>query len=799
VANRIATRLSFDVHLIAGSLARSERYKMSKNPPLAGLQAKFEQAQALHQRGQLAGARSLYEEILRVQSRHFGALHYLGVIAAQTNQAELAVELMAQSIQINQHNAMAFNNYGNALTAVRRHAAALDSYAKAIALNENYADAYYNRGIALFELAQYQAAVHSYDKAIALNGIQPEAFHNRGNALYRLEQYEAAQQSYRQAIALKSDYVEAHLNRGNALRELNQLEAALDSYNQAIALKADYAEAHSNRGNTLRELSQLEAALASCDRAIALQPDFADAYSNRGIVLKELKQWDAAIANYDEAIALRPDHAGAFNNRGSALHDLKRYDAAIESYDQALALKPDIAFVFGMRQYAKMQICDWSRYEAEVAELTTRIERGEPTENPFCLLAISGSPQLQKKAAEIWVRRKCPPNGALPPIARYVEHDKLRIGYFSADFRDHPVSMLAAEFIETHDRSRYEVTAFSFGPDTQDAMRRRMQSAFDRFIDVRGQSDREVALLARTMEIDVAVDLGGFTQDCRPNIFALRSAPLQVSYLGFAATMGAPYMDYLMADSVIVPEHRRHDYAEKILYLPNSCLPRDSTRTAADRVFTREELGLPPRGFVFCCFNANHKITPATFDAWMRILRRVDGSVLWLAESNSRAAGNLRQEAVNRGVSAERVVFAKRVPSLAEHLARHRAADLFLDTLPCNAHTTASDALWAGLPVLTCMGEAFASRMAASLLQAIRMPELITSTQAQFEDLAVDLAGHPQRLSGIRQELAGNRLRTPLFDTQLFTRHLEAAYTKIYERYRADLPTDHTCIAGPVP
>jgi predicted O-linked N-acetylglucosamine transferase (SPINDLY family) len=389
------------------------------------------------------------------------------------------------------------------------------------------------------------------------------------------------------------------------------------------------------------------------------------------------------------------------------------------------------------------------------------------------------------------VREEHPGNRALPAVLKHPSRDKIRIGYFSADFYDHPVAALMAETFEAHDRSRYEVTAFSFGLDTQDGMRRRMERAFDRFLDVRGKSDQDIALLARSVGIDIAVDLAGYTGGSRTGIFALRAAPIQVNYLGYPGTMGAEYMDYLIGDRTVVPEAQQRHYTEKIVYLPHSYLPHDSSRTISETVFTREELGLPPTGFVFCCFNNSYKITPSTFDSWMRILSQVENSVLWLSQNNPTAASNLRREAARRGVNAERLIFANRMASLTDHLARHRVADLFLDTLPYNAHATAIDALWAGLPVLTCVGEGFAARVAASLLTAIELPELITSTAEQYEELAVQLAANPQRLALIRQKLASNRLKTPLFDTRAFTRHLEAAYARIHERCQANLPPEH--------
>jgi predicted O-linked N-acetylglucosamine transferase (SPINDLY family) len=447
--------------------------------------------------------------------------------------------------------------------------------------------------------------------------------------------------------------------------------------------------------------------------------------------------------------------------------------------------------LYGARLNAKMQICDWGGLDAAITQIAAQIERSEPVCAPFLVMALADSAALQRKAAEIWVQHECPPNLSLPPIPKRGKHDRIRIAYFSADLREHPVSMLTAELFETLDRSKFELNAFSFGPDTQDTMRGRMERAFDRFIDVRTETDQNIALLARSMEIDIAVDLGGFTRGARPRILAMRAAPLQVSYLGYSGTMGAEYIDYLIGDPTLIPEgHRRH-YNEKIIYMPHSYLANDSKRSIADKVFTRGELGLPQTGFVFCCFNSSYKITPGAFNTWMRILKRVQNSVLWLSAGNPGAASNLRREAVRRGVNAERLIFAEPMASPSEHLSRHRVADLFIDTFPYNAHTTASDALWAGLPALTCLGEAFAGRVAASLLNAIRLPELICSTREHYEELAVELACDPHRLAAIKQKLADQRLTTPLFDTRRFAKNLESAFTQIYERYQAGLPADH--------
>lgn len=695
--------------------------------------AALRNAHLLHRSGRLAEARALCLQALQLRPRQAEALNLLGIIAAQTGDPEGAVALFEDVLDLDPRNIAAHNNQGNALRAWKRPAAALASYDQAIAIQPDHAPTHNNRGKALFDLRRYQEAVASYDKA--------------------------------------------------------------------IALKPDYAAAHFERGRALVELMRYDAALASLDRTIALEPDHPGAWYLRANALYALERFEAAVASYDRAIALQPNDARAHHNRGNALFMLDRHASAIASYDKAIALDPNMASSHAERLHARMHIADWRDFGPEVARLEARIARGEAASNPFAVLALCGSAPLQMQAARNWVREKCPPNdalgalptpGALPASGALLasgRHDRLRIGYFSADFRNHATAALTAELFETHDRSKVELIAFSFGPEAEDELRRRIAAAFDRFLDVRRQSDEDIARLARSLGIDIAVDLGGFTRGSRPRIFALRAAPLQVSYLGYLGTMAAGYMDYLIADDTIIPATHRQHYSEKIVYLP-SYQVNDSQRRIADKRFGREELGLPPAGFVFCCFNGTYKITPSTFAGWMRILSKVPGSVLYLLGGSESLADNLRLEAHARGVAPDRIVFGARL-SAPEYLARYRTADLFLDTLPYNAGTTASDALWAGLPVLTCMGETFASRVGASLLQAVGLPELIAATQEEYERLAVALASNPDSLAGIQAKLAGNLRTTPLFDTALSARHLEAAFARMYDRYRAGLPPEH--------
>jgi predicted O-linked N-acetylglucosamine transferase (SPINDLY family) len=582
-------------------------------------------------------------------------------------------------------------------------------------------------------------------------------------------------------------------NLGNVLLQLKEYNKALEAYDKSLKIDAKYEEAWSNKGNALYELKRYDEAIACHDRALSLNSNYAEAWSNKGNVFNELKRYEEAIARHDRALSLNSNYAEAWSNKGHVLNELKHYDEAIACHARALSLKPDIPWGYGDLLHTKMRVCNWSSFEGSLENIAHRILANEKATTPLPLLCITDNALLHQKSSQIYIQSNYLFNPALGPIQKRSGDQKIRVAYFSADFHNHATGYLMAELFELHDKNQFELVGFSFGPIVGDEMRQRIEKSFDQFIEVGNQSDIEIAQLSRDLNIDIAVDLKGFTQDSRTGIFANRTAPIQVSYLGYPGTMGADYMDYIIADKTLIPQEAQQAYSEKIVYLPNSYQVNDRKRLISDRQFTRQGLGLPENGFVFCCFNNNFKILPATFAGWMRILKAVEGSVLWLFQDNPWAVENLKQEALNHGVDPSRLVFAERMP-LAEHLARHRQADLFLDTFPYNAHTTTSDALWTGLPVLTLMGHSFSSRVAASLLNAIELPELISNSQEEYEALAIKLAGNPEKIIALKQKLASNKLMAPLFDTPQFTKGLEQAYVQMYERYQADLPPEHLLV-----
>jgi predicted O-linked N-acetylglucosamine transferase (SPINDLY family) len=746
-------------------------------------------AQALYASGRWSEAEPLCRAILARQASDPGILTLLGVMLARGGRTGEAAEYLGRAAQAMPRNAEAQNNYGNVLRELRRYEEALGCYERALSLSPEFAQAHYNRGLTLYGLRDYPRALESYERALALKPDYAEAWNNRGTALRELERFEEALASYQRAIAAKPDHAGAHGNLGATLHRLERYEEALDCYERAIGIAPDDAGSHANRGATLTALGRFEEALACFDRALAIDSGCLDAHFNRGVTLARLKRYPEALACIEQTLSLGRCEAATYRCRGDVLWALKRFEETIGSYAQALALDPRSPFLPGECRHVRMRICDWRGMELDLAGIAAAVERDEAVVPPFVLLALLDSPALQRRAAEIFAREKVRPRSALPPLTPHPRHEKIRIGYFSADFRIHAVSLLAAGLFESHDRTRFELTAFAFGADTRDELRTRVEAAFDRFLQVDGLSDREVAMLARRLEIDIAIDLGGYTRDCRSGIFALRAAPIQASYLGYLGTMGDGVMDYLFADPVLVPAGSRQHYSEKIAYLA-SYQVNDSSRPLPARPPTRAELGLPPQGFVFCSFNNSYKIGPETFDSWMRILTAVPDSVLLLLGGVAALERNLHREAAARGVPPERLVFGGSLP-LEGYLARFGAADLFLDTLPYNAGTTASDALWAGLPVLTVPGEAFAARMAASILTAAGLPELIAADRGDYERRAIALAADPRGLAALKQRLADNRRRCALFDTAAFTRDIESIYEKMYGRHHAGLAPEH--------
>jgi len=683
---------------------------------------------------------------------------------------------------------------GRAQFELRDLPGALDSYTRAVTCEPRSADAHCNRGAVLLLLLRLDEALRSFDMALALAPDLAEAHHHRGQALRLRREPQEALRAFERALQARPDFADACVGRGGALRELGRATDALHSLERASKLAPDSPAARSGIGDALLDLGRPAEALAAHDAALRLGI-LAQTLVGRGNALRALGRYPEAIASYDESLRLEPRNATTLCERAHALllldnHSGERVAEAVDCYAQAVEIDPSLPFVPGTLYYTQLRHGDWS-VRVPIASrdaLLSATRAGSPVCAPFAFLSVSDDAAAQLRCARIFTQHHLGTSLPERPRPRYA-HSRPHVAYVSADLREHAVSYLMAGALERHDRERFEISAIALRPAEASPMGTRVRSAVERFVDVSAMNDREVVELLRSLEIDIAVDLTGYTQGYRPQILAAGVAPVQVSYLGYPGTMGGSFIDYLIADDFIVPADRRAQYAEAIAYLPECFQANDDRRVVAARRFTRAEEGLPEEALVLCCLNNSHKINPPMFDVWMRVLAGAPQAVLWLLGHGNHVHGHLRREAAARGIDPARLVFAARLP-YPEHLARLRLADLFLDTLPFNAGATASDALWAGVPVLTCAGDAYAARMAGSLLRAIGLAELVTTSLADYEALALRLAASPALLAGWRTRLAANRSCTPLFDTARFTAHLEAAYLEMWGRHeRGEAPS----------
>lgn len=754
---------------------------MAKHSDPAALQG----ALALHQQGRIAEAAILYREMIAREPRDAPALHLLGVAELQLGKPALAADLISRAVELQPQNAQYLSNLGLALSQSGRPRDALAALDRSLAITPNSANTLSHRAAVLRALARYDEALASCARALALDPAHADALNNRGAILHSVNRAGDALASFDRALTISPRNIAALANRAAVLNSLGRFEEARRDLNLAGSLSPDNAEILNSRGNALAGLRLYTEALADFDRAIALVPENVPPRFNRATVLAEMRRGTDAITAYGEVVRMQPDHVPALVNRGLLLSDAGRLAEALADYDRAVALAPDYPLLPGWRLFCKLRLCGWQGIEAERAAIEAAVSARKAVCSPSVLLAISGAPELLRICAEEYVRRHWPDAATLLP--QPPNDGRIRLGYFSADFHNHATAWLTAAMFERHDRARFEVFGFSFGPRTGDEMQNRIARGFDHFVDIGNMTDAQAVKRVREAGIGIALEMKGFTEGSRTGIFAARVAPVQAAYLGYPGTMGAAFMDYLISDTYVTPGAAQAHYAEKLVTLPCCYQPNDFLRDPGPAVVTRRECGLPENAFVFCCFNNSYKITPEIFRIWMRLLQRIDESVLWLLEDNRDAAANLRLEARARGIDPQRLIFAGRV-NHERHLARHRLADLFLDTVPYNAHTTASDALRMGVPLLTCNGPAFQSRVAGSLLTGLGLPELIAPTLAGYEAIACRFALDPAMRRRLKQRLAENLPLSPLFDPVRYTRTLETALTALWNRHRQGLP-----------
>lgn len=698
----------------------------------------FQTAYRFHRDGQFAQAESAYRQLIDQQPRHADALHLLGVLCHQTARHDEAANLIARAIAIDPQNADYLNNCGLALRAAGRPQDALSCYEEALRLAPKDASVQNNLGNVYQELGRFEEAAACYRRVL---------------------------RNYPQDAELRQALVSALLSQGDLSFGNGHFAEAEACYHEASSLAPAMATLHYNLGNAKRELGKPAEAAVLYRQYIDLVPDDADAWNNLGNVLRELGKLDEAAAAYRKALEIDP----------------RLYHAKVHLVHQ------------------QQHMCDWDGLSQNVSEIRQWVqEEPDALISPFAFLAMPGTtPAEQRRCAMQWAKNR---HQSLIELGRnlafnYVKTPgrRLRVGYLSGDFRLHPLAFLITEMIELHDGEKFEIFAYSYARDDKTRERKRLEEAFDHFVDITPMSLPEAAKRIHADQVDILVDLTGFTQNSRSGILAMRPTPVQVNWLGFPGTMGAPYVDYLISDAFITPAPSASDYSEKLVLLPHSYQPNDRNRPIG-KAPIRADYGLPEDAFVFCCFNQSFKVLPDIFGAWMRLLKAVPGSVLWLLECNTWAKQNLVEAAESRGVDGDRLVFAPRVP-IADHLARHDLADIFLDTIPYNAHTTASDALWMCLPVVTIAGDTFASRVAASLLRAANLPELVTASLEEYEALALKLANDSALLENYRERLLHNSSEIPLFNTAAFTTHLEHAYQQMHQAYLAGAPSQSFSVA----
>jgi len=710
---------------------------------------RLDQAIAFHRNGLLPQAQSLYEQIIAVYPLHCDTMYLLGLLHLQQSQNDRSIQY----------------------------------FDRVISMRPKYAGAWNNRGIALCNLGQYDRAIPNFDKALELDRKQPEVWNNRGAALQSLGRFKEAIESFNRALALKHDYAEAWNNRGATWRDLGNFQEALANCQKALELRPSYPKALNNLAMILCELKRYEEALSCLDTALAAAPNYAEAWNSRGNVLWEIKRFEPAMASYNKALALNPNYSEALFNRGNTYWtEYRDYRSAVKDLEKVMQLSPEYDYAAGGLLHLRMQVGDWENFETQMAAIDAGVQAGKKVIEPFAYMALSGSPINLKLCASTQTNDGYPANPQLRST-RGRNRRKIRVGYVSGEFREQATAYLTAGLYEAHDKNQFEIVGFDNGFSDDGPTRKRLELAFDKIVDISKMDDEAAARTVGEEEIDILINLNGYFGKHRMGVFAQRPAPVQVNFLGYPGTLGASYIDYIVADEIVIPRGEARFYSEAIAWLPDTYQVNDSRRDEVGST-TRAEHGLPDKVFVFCSFNQGYKLTPTMFDIWMRILANTHGSVLWILESNKEFAQHLRQAALERGIQSNRIIFAPIVRA-DQHLARMTLADLFLDTLPCNAHTTASDALWAGLPLVTCCGKAFAGRVATSILKAMNLPELVAGNLKDYEALAIDLANDSGKLLRIRKAIGLRRHGSALFDTARYTRHLEAAYRKMWDIYQS--------------
>lgn len=767
--------------------------------------------------GDTETAVSLLSRSVSAQPNNAAAHSNLAAALLAQNRKSEALSRCEQALALAPDLPEALNNYGNTLRALGRYDDAQESFARAIRLAPNFVDAWIGQGgtfralcrpedalrchdralelhpnspramaeraVALKDLGRLDEALATCDRALCLDPNAVDVLNTRGNILRRLQRYDEALVCYGKALGQRPDSAEILTNYGRVLLDLKEPTKALELYNKALGSDPGLAEAHVQRARAFFVLQRPEQVISSVDHALSLTPESSDAHIVRGAALHLLGRTEDALVSLKRALDIDPANLEALELRGSLLAGLKRYDEAIPCYIRILDLDPDYPYILGELLAARLHCCDWTDLSSMTQRLRVSVSSGKRVIQPFAYLSAAESPVDSLSCARIWIKDKCSKTPQPLWTGQRYKHDKIRVAYLSGNFRNHTTMYLMWELLGSHDKAKVDMFFASFGPNDESGVRAHLQESRERFLDLRGLSDKEAAQTLRDLEIDIAVDLDGLGAGGCLEILSFRPAPIQVNYLGFPGSSGADFIDYILADQYVIPERDELHYSEQVVYLPHCYQANPSNRAVSPHIPARSEVGLPQTAFVFCCFNNSYKITPDVFDIWMQLLDVVPNSVLWLLENNSACAFNLQREASKRGIAPSRLVFAPRV-SVDRYLAYYRLVDVFLDTSPVNAHTTASDAIWMGVPLITCTGNTFAGRVAGSLLNAIGLSDLVTQNLDDYKALALSLAMNPDLLAAVRQRIVINRTTHPLFGGAGHCRRLESAYEVMWNIYQ---------------
>jgi protein O-GlcNAc transferase len=723
------------------------------------------------------------KKLINEYPKAFIIWNLLGAANKRLGKIDQAFIFLKKVTELNPEYADGHNNLGVILQDQEKFQESIASFKLALSLKPNYSEAYNNLAITYKKISKLEESINLFYKAISFNPNYVEAYNNLGTTFKEQGKTSEAIEFFNKALSIKPDYAEAYYNMGIVFQEQNETLKASEAYIKVIKINPNYVEAYNNLGTTFKEQGKTSEAIEFFNKALSIKPDYAEAYYNMGIIFKQQSKYKESLELYNKALSIKPDYAEALYNIGIILQEQGKLKESIDYFDKALLIKPNYEKAQAQKLYQKAKICDWEN-DKEDREIIKKLGKSNNSIPPFTMLSFEDDPNNHLLRSKIYAKKNFYQK-QIPFIknTKFLKNKRLHIGYFSADFQNHATMYLMSDIFEKYNKNKFKVHVYSFGKSSDsDQIRQKLKNSVDVFRDVIDLDEKSIAMLAREDKIDIAIDLKGYTRNSRPRIFSYRAAPIQINFLGYPGTIGADFMDYIIADTVVIPDNKKNNYSEKKIYLPFTYQPNSYSASFVKKNFTRSQMGLPEKGFIFCCFNNSYKISLNEFSIWMRLLERVEGSVFWLMRSNKWAESNLCKEAEKRGIKSTRLIFANKLPYF-DHLARCELGDLFLDTFNCNAHTTASDALCAGMPLITKIGEGFAARVASSILNALDLPELITKNDEEYEALIFEIATSSEKFLKIKKKLLENRVTKPLFNSELFINYLEDGYNQVYQNY----------------